>query len=146
METFQIQTYYSSTTSRNDTLSGRYQLEENLWTIRALRAYVYLNATITAAYMIALMIILFTNELYSRSTYYSLIEGFNAIYVYALALPLVLWYHRKDVKRQIRIAIRRDISTSANQVFKDLQSHWDSYTTEPKTKTSVAAVQYIDHR
>ncbi|KAK6054441.1 hypothetical protein COOONC_08053, partial [Cooperia oncophora] len=56
-------------------LSSRYQNEENLWTIKSLKLYVYTNTTLTATYITAIIILLFNNELFSLPTYYALVDG-----------------------------------------------------------------------
>ncbi|CAJ0588195.1 unnamed protein product [Cylicocyclus nassatus] len=116
-----------SNARRSGTLSGKFQLEENLWTIRTLKAYVYLNSCITATYLITMCIILFKNELLTRPTYYSLIEGTSGMYLYSLALPLLLWYTRKDVKNEIRSAVNQAASTNSEQLFRELQLSWSSH-------------------
>lgn len=55
-----------------------------------------------------------------------LLPGTNLMYLYALALPLVLWYNRKDVQDQIRRTIDKNLATSYNRVFDALRSQWEA--------------------
>ncbi|KAK6759033.1 hypothetical protein RB195_016326 [Necator americanus] len=129
-----------------DTLSRRYQIEENLWTIRTLKVYVYTNGTFNATYLIALSIVIFNNEAFSKPVYYALIEVFNVVYLYALALPLVLWYNRKDVQNQIRYAVDRNMAMNYTRIFEALQSHWNSGDVIPQKRMVTVASQLFKKR
>lgn len=63
----------------------------------------------------------------------------NVIYLYALALPLVLWYNRKDVQNQIRYAVNRNAGMNYNRVFEQLRSQWDSSSVKDRNKVVTAA-------
>ncbi|KAK6054442.1 hypothetical protein COOONC_08054 [Cooperia oncophora] len=56
-------------------LSSRYQIEENSWTIKLLKVYVYTNVTFTAAYLLANGLVIFNNHLFSIPIYYAVVDG-----------------------------------------------------------------------
>ncbi|KHJ96785.1 hypothetical protein OESDEN_03252 [Oesophagostomum dentatum] len=115
-------------------LSKRYQVEENLWTIRTLKVYVYTNTSFMAAYLIVFSFVTFENGLFTKPVYYSLVEVSSTLYLYALALPLVLWYNGKDVQRQISSAIHRNLTIGPNRLFEELRSQWDMQLIIPKKR------------
>ncbi|EPB76065.1 hypothetical protein ANCCEY_04843 [Ancylostoma ceylanicum] len=139
---------YSEASACSGTLTRRYQIEENIWTIRTLKVYVYTNGTFNATYLIALSAVIFNNHLFSKPIYYMLIEVTNVQYLYALTLPLVLWYNRKDVQNQIRYAVSRDMGMNYNRIFEQLRSQWDSSSVKGGRNSvfSAAATQFLNKK
>ncbi|XGW06956.1 hypothetical protein V3C99_016903 [Haemonchus contortus] len=111
-------------------LSCRYQNEENSWTIKSLKVYVYTNAIFTATYLTAVGLVIYNNHLFTVPTYYALVDGSSLQYLYALVLPLVLWYHRKNVQNQIRSAVDLSLHMDYNKVFDALRNQWSQGTSK----------------
>nr|CDJ95596.1 7TM GPCR domain containing protein [Haemonchus contortus] len=121
-------------------LSCRYQNEENSWTIKSLKVYVYTNAIFTATYLTAVGLVIYNNHLFAVPTYYALVDGSSLQYLYALVLPLVLWYHRKNVQNQIRSAVDLSLHMDYNKVFDALRNQWSqgsSKTDRPIPRISI---------
>ncbi|WKY12300.1 hypothetical protein Q1695_003688 [Nippostrongylus brasiliensis] len=117
---------YSSSRTMANSLSSRYQVEENLWTIRTLSAFVYTVGAFTAAYLIARSAVIFFNHNFTVPVYYALQEGTNLLCIYALLLPVILWCKKKDVRNQIKHIVHQNVNTNYNQVFNVLRSQWDA--------------------
>ncbi|ETN79831.1 hypothetical protein NECAME_09586 [Necator americanus] len=81
---------------------------------------------------------------YTKAIYY--LHVFNVVYLYALALPLVLWYNRKDVQNQIRYAVDRNMAMNYTRIFEALQSHWNSGDVIPQKRMVTVASQLFKKR
>ncbi|WKY12302.1 hypothetical protein Q1695_003689 [Nippostrongylus brasiliensis] len=118
---------YSTNSATEGSLSTRYQIQENLWTIRMMKVFVYTECVFTIALMGALDVVIFNNANLSMPTYFALIEVSNLMFLYALVLPLILWYKRKDVRTEIRSAVNQNrIGSDYDRVFDVLRSQWDT--------------------
>ncbi|KAK5975017.1 hypothetical protein GCK32_003473 [Trichostrongylus colubriformis] len=106
-------------------LSSRYQNEENLWTIKALKVYVYTNTSFTATYLIVVSIIISQNHKFAIPTYYALVDASSLQYIYALVLPIVFWYYRKNVHNQIRWAVNQNLRMDSDRLFHALRNQWN---------------------